>query len=77
MTISSSGNKRKTLPNHAVMHMNDLPDSFAPLLSSSQMEVFDEPITADLIHAVNFRGGIKLRPGRHEMPLDKDPCDRN
>jgi hypothetical protein len=56
-----------------VMHMNDLPDSFAPLLSSSQMEVLTNQLTADLIHAVQVSGGVRLRPGRHEMPLDKDP----
>jgi hypothetical protein len=37
------------------------------------MEVLTNQLTADLIHAVQFQGGIKLRPGRHEMPLDKDP----
>jgi hypothetical protein len=56
-----------------VLHMSDLPDSFAPLLSSSQMEVLTNQLTADLIHAVQVSGGVRLRPGRHEMLLDKDP----
>jgi hypothetical protein len=50
----------------------DLPDSFAPLLSSSQMEVLRHQLTADLLHAVHAQAGAKLRPGRHEIPLDKD-----
>lgn len=50
----------------------DLPDSFAPLLSSSQVEVLTDKLTADLIHAVQCEGGVRMRPGRHEVPLDKD-----
>ena len=52
--------------------MMDLPDSFAPLLSSSQVEVLTAQLTADLIHAVIAEGGVRMRGGRHEIPLDKD-----
>ena len=52
--------------------MQDLPDSFAPLLSSSYMTVLTQQLTGDLIHAVQIEGGIRLRTGRHEVPLDKD-----
>jgi len=50
----------------------DLPDSFAPLLSSSNVEILTEKLTADLIHAVQVEGGVRMREGRHEIPLDKD-----
>lgn len=51
----------------------DLPDSFAPLLSSSQTEVLLDHLTADLIHGVKAEAMIRMQPGRHEIPLDKDP----
>ena len=51
----------------------DLPDSFAPLLSSSQTEVLLDHLTADLIHGVRAEASIRMQPGRHEIPLDKDP----
>lgn len=54
------------------LHSQDLPDSFAPLLSSSQMEILRHQLTADLIHAVHVKGGVRIREGRHEIPLDKD-----
>lgn len=54
------------------LHSNNLPDSFAPLLSSSQMEILRHQMTADLIHAVHVKGGVRIREGRHEIPLDKD-----
>lgn len=50
----------------------DLPDSFAPLLSSSHMTVVSHQLTADLVHAVQCEAGVRLRPGRHELPLDQD-----
>ena len=53
---------------HAI---NDLPDSFAPLLSSSLMEVINQNLTADLIHAVQFEGSVRMRSGRHEIPLSR------
>jgi len=31
-----------------------------------------QQMTADLIHAVTAEAGVRLRPGRHEIPLDKD-----
>jgi hypothetical protein len=52
--------------------LEDLPDSFAPLLSSSYMSILTHQLTADLIHAVQLEAGVRLRPGRHEIPLDKD-----
>jgi hypothetical protein len=52
--------------------LNSLPDSFAPLLSSSEMEMVTTGITADLIHAVQIRAIVRLRQGRHIIPLDKD-----
>ena len=54
------------------LHSHNLPDSFAPLLSSSQMEILRHQMTADLIHAVHAKGGVRIREGRHEIPLDKD-----
>jgi hypothetical protein len=52
--------------------LHGLPDSFAPLLSSSEMEVVTTAITADLIHAVQIQAQVRLRQGRHIIPLDKD-----
>ena len=53
--------------------VNDLlPDSFAPLLSSSHVEILTEHLTADLIHAVHVEAGVRMREGRHEIPFDKD-----
>lgn len=54
------------------VHANDLPDSFAPLLSSSNVEMLTHQLTADLIHAVKVQGSVRLREGRHEIPLNKD-----
>ena len=55
-----------------ILYSHDLPDSFAPLLSSSQTEILRHQLTADLIHAVHVKGGVRIREGRHEVPLDKD-----
>ncbi|KAL9191484.1 LOW QUALITY PROTEIN: hypothetical protein ACHAXT_001190 [Thalassiosira profunda] len=52
--------------------LHGLPDSFAPLLSSSEMEVITDGLTADLIHAVQVQAQVRLREGRHIIPLDKD-----
>ncbi len=54
------------------LHAQNLPDSFAPLLSSSHIEVLRHQMTADLIHAVDVKGGVRIKEGRHEIPLDKD-----
>ena len=51
---------------------HDLPDGFAPLLSSSQMEILYDELSTDLLHAVQAEASIRLRHGRHEIPLDKD-----
>ena len=54
-------------------HSYDLPDSFAPLLSSSQTEVLLHQLTADLIHGVHAEATVQIQEGKHEIPLDKDP----
>ena len=59
-------------PESPFLHFRDLPDSFAPLLSSSQVEVLLNQLTTDLIHAVQVEGRVNIREGRHEIPLDKD-----
>jgi hypothetical protein len=51
----------------------DLPDSFAPLLSSSQTEMLLHHLTADLVHGVHAKAIAQLHEGVHEIPLDKDP----
>ena len=63
---NNSQNKRKSTP------IVDLPDSFAPLLSSSQMEILTDNLTSDLLHAAHVEGSIRLQKGRHEIPLDID-----
>lgn len=55
-----------------IVRPSDLPDSFAPLLSSSQMEILYEELSTDLLHATQVEATIRLRHGRHEIPLDKD-----
>ncbi|KAL3921557.1 MAG: hypothetical protein SGILL_002686 [Bacillariaceae sp.] len=54
-------------------HDFDLPDSFAPLLSSSQTEMLLHHLTADLIHGVYAEASLQVQQGKHEIPLDKDP----
>ena len=57
----------------APMFLHDsLPDSFAPLLSSSHTEVVLQQLTADLLHAVQADASVRVREGRHEIPLNKD-----
>jgi hypothetical protein len=51
---------------------DDLPDSFAPLLSSSRVILDTTCITPDLIDRVHATASIKLRKGVHEIPLDMD-----
>eukprot|EP00536_Pseudo-nitzschia_multiseries_P006241 jgi/Psemu1/318855/estExt_fgenesh1_pm.C_1300013 len=51
----------------------DLPDSFAPLLSSSQTEMLLHHLTADLIHGVHAKAIAQIQEGVHEIPLDKNP----
>lgn len=55
-----------------LLFSHDLPDSFAPLLSSSHTEVVLQQLTADLLHAVQAEASVRLREGRHEIPLNKD-----
>lgn len=53
--------------------LNDLPDSFAPLLSSSSMEILaNDLVASQLLHALQVDATVRLRQGRHELPLDKD-----
>jgi hypothetical protein len=61
-----------TPPETPFLHSHDLPDSFAPLLSSSQTEILYDLLTPDLIHGIHAEAGIRMREGRHEIPLDKD-----
>ena len=49
-----------------------LPDSFAPLLSSSEMQLLTHNLTADLLHACNVHATVQLREGRHVIPLNKN-----
>lgn len=76
--LSESDDDQEYTPGHSVttespfVHLKDLPDSFAPLLSSSHVEFIFNQLTTDLIHAVQVMGGVRIREGRHEIPLDKD-----
>lgn len=54
------------------LHPSSLPDSFAPLLSSSHVELLHDQLTVDLVHAVHAKMEVRLREGSHEIPLDKD-----
>eukprot|EP00956_Cyclotella_meneghiniana_P005569 scaffold7169_cov76-Cyclotella_meneghiniana.AAC.1 len=49
-----------------------LPDSFAPLLSSSEMQLLTHNLTADLLHACYVHATVQLREGRHIIPLNKN-----
>jgi len=55
-----------------MLNLHDLPDSFAPLLSSSHTEVILQQLTADLLHAVQAEASVRVREGRHEIPLNKN-----
>jgi len=71
-SIPTSGSGGKNKKKKKKLRPQDLPDSFAPLLSSSQMEVIYEELTSNLLHALNVEANVRLRQGRHEIPLDKD-----
>ena len=49
-----------------------LSDSFAPLLSSSEMQLLTHNLTADLLHACYVHATVQLREGRHIIPLNKN-----
>jgi hypothetical protein len=49
-----------------------LPDSFAPLLSSSHLEVLYDLLSADQLHALRFEGELGLQPGKHPIPFHKN-----
>ena len=51
----------------------NLPDSFAPLLSSSAMEIIKTDVTPDLLHALEFKASATFKKGKHIIPLNKDP----
>ncbi len=65
----NSTSNRKHSP---IVTPHDLPDSFAPLLSSSQMEILTDELACDLLHATQVEGSVRLHKGRREIPLDKD-----
>jgi len=69
---TGSYTSEKSKPKKPTIRPHDLPDSFAPLLSSSQMEILYEELSTDLLHALQLEGCIRLRGGRHDVPLDKD-----
>ena len=50
----------------------DLPDSFAPLLSSSHTEMIYHQLTTDLVHGLHVKATAKIQNGCHILPLDKD-----
>ena len=54
------------------LRLQDLPDSFAPLLSSSHTNIVTNSLTAELVHAVQTQAHVRLSRGKHEIPLDKD-----
>ena len=53
-------------------HAFDLPDSFVPLLSSSQTEMLLHHLTADLVHGIYAKASVNIQEGKHEIPLEKD-----
>lgn len=67
-----SGNSTEASTVETPMFFDTLPDSFAPLLSSSHTEVVLNQLTADLLHAVQVDASVRVREGRHEIPLNKD-----
>ena len=69
---SETGMSETSTVEAPMLHLYDLPDSFAPLLSSSQTEVLLQQLTADLLHAVQAEASVRVREGRHEIPLNKD-----
>ena len=54
----------------AVPPSMDLPDSFAPLLSSSHMEVLTHQLTADLVHALHWEANVRFTQGPHSIPIN-------
>jgi hypothetical protein len=82
---SSSGASAKTYPRvnvnntsgaHQAPNSDLLPDSFAPLLSSSQTELILNQLTPDLLHGLELRATANLRPGTHIIPLNKTPLKK-
>jgi hypothetical protein len=71
-TRGASYASEKSKPKKPLIRPYDLPDSFAPLLSSSQMEILYEELSTDLLHAMQVEGVLRLCCGRHNIPLDKD-----
>jgi len=72
-SFSSSQKSKKDEKSNSTKHNFDLPDSFAPLLSSSQTEVLLHHLTADLVHGVHAEARAQMKQGKHEIPLDKNP----
>lgn len=70
-SYSSSNRKTRREAKTSTAH-HGLPDSFAPLLSSSEMQLLTHNLTADLIHACYVHASVKLQEGRHSIPLNKN-----
>jgi hypothetical protein len=70
-TESVASSRARTSRQKRELH-HGLPDSFAPLLSSSEMELLTQNLTADLLHACSIHAHGTLRLGRHTIPLNKN-----
>eukprot|EP00934_Nitzschia_sp_Nitz4_P007636 Nitzschia sp. Nitz4//scaffold156_size52432//1734//7901//NITZ4_006821-RA/size52432-snap-gene-0.12-mRNA-1//-1//CDS//3329537397//7626//frame0 len=70
---SGTNASEESLPKQAPTFSMDLPDSFAPLLSSSKTEFLLDHLTPDLIHGLCAKATVRLHKGRREIPLDKNP----
>ena len=54
-----------------IQHSFELPDSFAPLLSSSHTEV--RSLSTDFLHGLEAKVTLQLAPGTHDIPLQQPP----
>jgi len=72
-SVSGRGASPQPRPEIPASFPFDLPDSFAPLLSSSQTEVLLHHLTTDLMHGVHIKALAQIQEGGYEIPLDKDP----
>ena len=52
-------------------HNDLLPDSFAPLLSSSQTELIWNQLTPDLLHGLQVRASVSFKEGTYVIPLQR------
>jgi len=72
LSSATTNDNTSKKPRKPSIRPHDLPDSFAPLLSSSQMEILYESLSTSLLHGATLNATVRLRPSRHEIPLDKD-----